>query len=116
MSAHEVQVAALESENRQLREQVAQMARDACRSSNSEDHTFGTELDVTPSPPAVIPPATIQHPKEPTAEIRTEPSPSRVLRPTAEGSVAGSVRQSVDVGAANIAVVTDSAANNSSSF
>merc|ERR1719410_2954231 len=114
MSAHEVQVAALESENLQLKQEVAQMARNACRSSLSKARVTWEELDVSPDTATVIPPDIVQTPTDPTAKFWTELSPSSSAPCTAaEASAAHSVRQEADAG--NETMDVDTAAGNYSS-
>lgn len=117
MSAHQVEIAAVEAENRQLKEQVAQLASDACRSSLSKAQAFCTELDVvTPNTALLISPCNqnnlIQPPREPAADIH----PSAALRTAAAGAVDNSFGQGGDVGAGNTAFGVESALGGESAF
>eukprot|EP00419_Tripos_fusus_P037195 CAMPEP_0172785386 /NCGR_PEP_ID=MMETSP1074-20121228/205415_1 /TAXON_ID=2916 /ORGANISM="Ceratium fusus, Strain PA161109" /LENGTH=455 /DNA_ID=CAMNT_0013622393 /DNA_START=525 /DNA_END=1892 /DNA_ORIENTATION=- len=115
MSAHEVEIAAVEAENRELKEQVVQLASIACRSSLSEPHAVCTGVDsVTPRKSLVIPPSgidkMIQPPKGPAAELRAKSFlPSSALRMAADGSAVGSCGQEFDVGTTNRVVDIDGA-------
>jgi len=136
MSEFEVQVAELESANRLLKEQVAQMTRDACRSSLSKAFSkacaFCKELDVTPHMATVIPPHHVLPPNEPTPKLWTEPFLSSLApRTAAKRSAACSFKQEADAhlacatntrkvvthtGAASTAMDVDSAAGSSSAI
>jgi len=111
MSAHEVEVAAVAAENRQLKEQLAQLTTNAFRSSLSEANALCTEVDAeNPIKALSIPPASkgsssIPSPKEPAIELRTKsPVAHRSdLRTASDASAAGSVGHSNAIGATNTA-------------
>lgn len=104
LSTHEVQVAALEFENGQLKEQVAQMAHDARKPLLSEAHTtFCSELHVTPNPATAMPPRFIPPPEDP-ARLLSSSAPRIHLR------------RDVDTGTANTVADNEGATGRSTSL
>lgn len=100
-------MSALESENRQLKERIAQMAREVCKTPLSED--------ATPSTAIVLP----SYVAEPSKEFMAEPDlslSSSALRTAADGSGFDSAWQDVDSGAADTSVGVDSAAGHSAAL
>jgi hypothetical protein len=131
MSKHEVEVTALEAENRQLREQVAKLAQDAFRSSLSESlcvckqpRSTPANADATHDKSSIIQPPKeslscfqtegscfssalgTQHSTLFCADHHQEPATAflTVLRAAADGSAADSAKQCFDDGISDAVV------------